>query len=40
MYIDIYILGSLEILSGGRLMNVLKGDWVVGKGNIFQLGDA
>jgi hypothetical protein len=33
-------LGSLEILSGGRLMNVLKGNWVVRKGNIFQLGDA
>ena len=35
----LYILGSLGMLSGGRLRNVLRGDWVVGKENIFQLGD-
>jgi len=36
----LYILGSLEMLNGRRLRNTLRGDWVVGTENIFQLGDA
>jgi hypothetical protein len=36
----LYILGSLGMLSRGRLRNILRDDWVVGKENIFQLGDA
>jgi hypothetical protein len=35
----LYILGSLGMLSGGRLMNVLRSDWVLEKENIFQLGN-
>jgi hypothetical protein len=34
----LYVLGSLGMLSGGRLRNVLRGDRVVGKKTSFNWG--